>query len=78
MPYSPPSGWVETRPQTDELTPAHVRFHSHPDCPRVGDPGNLRKVDKPYSATRCLLCASEVNEPTPYSTPGGSRHAISA
>ena len=67
MPYSPPSGWVETRPQPgDFAAPLHIRFHARPDCPRVSDPGGLRRVDKPYSATRCTLCASELNEPTPY------------
>jgi hypothetical protein len=78
MPLLPPSGWVEIRPEDDDLSPAHVRFHSRPDCPRVGDPANLRRVDKPYSATRCMLCASESNEPTPHPTPAGSRPAMSA
>jgi hypothetical protein len=78
MPYSPPSGWVETRPQASDEDPAHVRFHSHPDCPRIVDQGSLRRVDKPYSATRCMLCASELNDPTPYSTSRAPQHALSA
>jgi hypothetical protein len=78
MPYSPPSGWVETRPQDDADDPLYVRFHAHPDCPRIGEPSELRRVDKPYSATRCLLCASELNEPTPYSSLAASRGLASA
>jgi hypothetical protein len=78
MPYSPPSGWVETRPQDDADGPLYVRFHAHPDCPRIGEPSELRRVDKPYSATRCLLCASELHEPTPYSSLAASRGLASA
>jgi hypothetical protein len=65
MPYSPPSGWIENRPQDNEDDALHIRFHTQPDCSRIADPGNLRKVDKPYSATRCMLCASELDEHIP-------------
>jgi hypothetical protein len=68
MPYSPPSGWVETRPQDDDDDPLYARFHAQPDCPRIGAPSELRRVDKPYSATRCMLCASELDHQTPYSS----------
>jgi hypothetical protein len=78
MPYSPPSGWVETRPQDDEDDPLYVRFHAQPDCRRIGDPSVLRRVDKPYSATRCTLCASELNEPSPYSSPAREQRLASA
>ncbi|MGZ4589795.1 MAG: hypothetical protein ACXV3C_00315 [Actinomycetes bacterium] len=58
MGYVPPSGWVETRP-TAEGEPVAARFHTRPDCPRLQG-GELRQVDKPYSAARCPLCANEV------------------
>jgi hypothetical protein len=76
MPYAPPSGWVETRPQTDHDAPAYVRFHVRADCPRITNPCSLRWVDKPYSATRCSLCASEVNEPALPSSPVGTGEAV--
>jgi hypothetical protein len=69
MPYSPPSGWIENRPQDNEDEPLFIRFHTDPDCPRIADPGGLRKVDKPYSATRCMLCASELDGATAHSFP---------
>jgi hypothetical protein len=79
MPYSPPSGWVETRPQDDDYeAPLYVRFHARPDCPRIGDPSDLRRVDKPYSATRCMLCASELDQATPYTSLAASRRLASA
>jgi len=67
MPYSPPSGFVETRRPDSQDDPLYVRFHSRTDCARITEPGGLRRVDKPYSATRCMLCASELDEPTEYS-----------
>ena len=75
MPYSPPSGWVETRLQENDA-PTYVRFHARPDCPRIGESGNLRKVDKPYSATRCTLCASELHGPTPAWMPASTGHTM--
>jgi hypothetical protein len=67
MPYSPPSGWIENRPQDNEDDALFARFHTNPDCPRIASADHLRKVDKPYSATRCMLCASDLNDPTPFS-----------
>jgi hypothetical protein len=78
MPYSPPSGWVETRPQVDDDDPLYVRFHARPDCPRIGEPSELRRVDKPYSATRCTLCASELDQPTPSSSSAESSRLANA
>jgi hypothetical protein len=78
MPYSPPSGWVETRPQDDADDPLYVRFHVQPDCPRIGEPSELRRADKPSSATRCMACASEPNEPTPDSSLAASQRVASA
>ncbi len=75
MPYSPPSGWVETRPQHNDDAP-YLRFHARPDCARIREPSSLRKVDKPYSATRCALCASELNEPTPFPSQAGARSVL--
>jgi hypothetical protein len=77
MPYSPPSGWVETRSLADDSdAPVHVRFHTRSDCPRIGDAGSLRQVDKPYSAARCALCASELHEPTSFSLPAWAGPAL--
>jgi hypothetical protein len=76
MPYSPPSGWVGTRPQADDSAPSRVRFHARPDCPRIEDRDDLRRVDKPYSAIRCALCASDLNPPTPPSLPAWAGHAM--
>jgi hypothetical protein len=78
MPYSPPSGWVETRPQADAPdVPLHARFHARPDCPRIGDSADLRPVDKPYSAPRCAVCANELNESAASSSPVWAGHAMS-
>jgi hypothetical protein len=52
----PPSGWIEEH--TDE-TGRTTRFHARTDCPRIREPEQLRAVDRPYSATRCLGCADE-------------------
>jgi hypothetical protein len=60
MPYSPPSGWIENRPPDTEDDAIFSRFHTRPDCPRIATADDLRKVDKPYSATRCMLCANEL------------------
>lgn len=56
MAYVPPSGWVETRP-TSEDEPLAAKFHTRQDCPRI-QVGPLRPVDRPYSAARCSLCAN--------------------
>ena len=65
-----------TPPVDDFDAPLHVRFHVRTDCPRISDAGNLRRVDKPYSATHCALCASELSDPTSPSVPAWAGHAI--
>jgi hypothetical protein len=32
-------------------------FHTKVDCTRIRNPDQLRKVDKPYDASRCSSCA---------------------
>jgi hypothetical protein len=56
MTYTPPHGWVEASGDPD-ADPPRLRFHTRTDCPRVRDTGQLRPVDRPYSATRCPGCA---------------------
>jgi hypothetical protein len=60
MAYVPPSGWVEVLQPGEHAARVVARFHSRLECPRIHDRDNARKVDKPYSAVRCTLCASEV------------------
>lgn len=63
MAYVPPTGWVEEIHVNDGLALGAarivIRFHASQQCPRIHDAGALRRVDKPYSALRCTLCASE-------------------
>jgi hypothetical protein len=33
-------------------------FHTSKTCARIKDPMALRRVDKPYSAARCNVCAA--------------------
>jgi hypothetical protein len=60
MVYVPPSGWVEVLQPGEHAARVIARFHGSLECPRIQDRDNARKVDKPYSAVRCTLCASEV------------------
>ena len=55
MPYESPRGWIETlsEPGADVLV---ERFHARSDCGRIKR-GELRAVDRPYSAARCAGCA---------------------
>ena len=62
MAYVPPSGWVEVLQPGEHAARVIAKFHSNLECPRIHDRDNVRKVDKPYSAVRCTLCASEVAE----------------
>jgi hypothetical protein len=71
MAYQPPSGWVESRPQDHEAdgeVRAYGRFHMTTDCPRIRNAQDLRRVDRPYSASRCSTCASPVADPSPYTS----------
>jgi hypothetical protein len=60
MAYVPPSGWVEVLTPGEHAARVVARFHSRLECPRIHDRDSARRVDKPYSAVRCTLCASEV------------------
>jgi len=58
--YAAPAGWVEPKKQRDgEGDNEFGVFHLRQDCERIRRPAGLRSVDKPYSATRCTLCAPE-------------------
>ena len=46
MPYSPPSGWIENRPQDNEDEPLFIRFHTDPDCPRIATRAAFAKALK--------------------------------
>jgi hypothetical protein len=56
MPYTSPSGWVETRPPSIEA-PVSTKFHIDRNCAGVQDKAALYQVDRPYSAARCSRCA---------------------
>lgn len=58
--YTPPAGWVEPKATRDGEghNPLGV-FHSRNDCRNIRRSDQLRAVEKPYSAARCMLCASE-------------------
>jgi hypothetical protein len=58
MTYDPPRGWVEpVVPKPGEPERNLAVFHANDRCSRINDPLTLRRVDKPYSAARCNLCA---------------------
>jgi hypothetical protein len=67
MSYVPPTGWIETRVVGTQPGSADSsslrRFHIDPACPRITDNSGLQQVDKPYSAARCMLCASDLPRP---------------
>jgi hypothetical protein len=56
MPYTPPSGWIES-PQDVQDKPRKSFFHTRRDCARVIDSAALRPTSRPFSATRCTACA---------------------
>jgi hypothetical protein len=56
MPYTAPSGWVETREAAEDVA-VRSKFHRRHDCPAISEPHLLREVDRPYSAARCKQCA---------------------
>ena len=71
MPYVPPSGWIETLSAYDEFGAHRTRFHESNQCPRIRGPETLRPVDRPYSATRCSLCAPDAQSRPPQPQPFG-------
>ena len=58
MAYAAPTGWIEelARPEGGSL---HSIFHLRQDCPRIKDAEQMRAVERPYSASRCRLCAGQ-------------------
>jgi hypothetical protein len=54
--YAPPSGWTETF-TGDTSGRIRALFHIKADCSRIRNADQLRKVDKPYDASRCSSCA---------------------
>jgi hypothetical protein len=61
MAYIPPSGWVEQRPHITEDGQTELGvFHRDRDCARIHNGAGLHKVDRPYTARRCRLCANEL------------------
>lgn len=56
MPYTPPSGWIESGPEAEDK-PRKSFFHTRRDCTRVQDAAALRPSSRPFSATRCTACA---------------------
>lgn len=58
MTYASPTGWIELL-GSDPIRPLRSRFHGAVDCPRIRQADSLRKVDRPYSAPRCNLCAPD-------------------
>ena len=64
MVYTPPVGWIEASEPTnagEESTKG--RFHTRDTCDNIEHPERLRRVDKPYSATRCTSCADPLDTP---------------
>lgn len=60
MPYTPPSGYVERADGSlEHLTRIVEWFHTRTDCPRIKAATALVPVQRPYSAPRCTVCASE-------------------
>ena len=58
MTYEPPAGWIEAQPaKLNEPDPKLGTFHTTRKCERIGDANAVRRVDKPYSAVRCSVCA---------------------
>lgn len=57
MPYTPPSGWIEQVTDGPEGRATGKRFHVREDCSAIPQGAVVALTDKPYSATRCWVCA---------------------
>lgn len=55
MTYTAPHGWIETYRQ-DQASRIKVVFHEDPNC-RLIHEHDLRRVDRPGSASRCRACS---------------------
>ena len=60
MTYEPPAGWSEALLPKPGQPDQHLGvFHTSRTFRRIVDTQNLRRVDKPYSAARCHVCAAD-------------------
>lgn len=58
--YTSPSGWIEALARPDLEADSNLGvFHTRTDCERIKRGDQLRAVDRPWSARRCSLCATE-------------------
>jgi hypothetical protein len=62
--YTSPSGWIEALSRPDLEADSNLGvFHTRTDCERIKRSDQLRAVDRPWSARRCSLCATEAADP---------------
>jgi hypothetical protein len=58
MPYSAPTGWLETIRTASQFRSFQLVFHRLAECDAIKNSATLTATARPYSAKRCRACAA--------------------
>jgi len=62
MSYQPPSGWIETRPESPNGAGVRRLFHRDERCELIRAPRPLVGAVRPGAASRCPRCANSMDD----------------